>query len=941
MRKIYFGWLFFIISYSVSAQSAKITGKVINAGSGQALASATLILIEKSKTVVADQNGSFSFNKLEAGIYSIKCSYGGLIEKIVDSIILRNGDNTDITISLEERKSDAVIVKGTRVKAAGETVASLLIAQKNSANVSDGITAESIKKTPDRSTSDVFKRISGASIQDDRFAVIRGLNDRYNAAFINGAPLPSTESDRKAFSFDIFPSSILDNMVIYKTATPDKLGDFAGGIIEITTKSIPQRNFTSISFGTSFNSLSTGKTRYFSGNKGNKDWLGLDDGRRGLPQGTPGYGEIVTATSAHQAEFAKLFKNYKWGIQKGFTNPNYNFQLSKGFNIQKKEKEFLGALFAITYNRNYSFTPTDRDVYSDDRTTKYVSVQDSVYNDEVVWAALGNIAIKINDRNNIAWKNNMSVNTDNKLIKRIWVQDLQNSPDDGYRDVVRSFTSNKIISSQLLGEHLVEKTKTKINWLGSYSEVEREIPNYSRTSYQININSPGIGTAFTPNYVSQLTGSGTMFFINSIETIKNFKVDITQPFTFLKNSQNFLKIGGGYQFRKRDFSSRLLGFTPYDNGGVTFDYSLLDLPEDQIYLPQHLGLQKSGLGGFLLKDGTLSGSNYNATSTTTHAYIMSDQRFFNKLRIIYGVRVEKFDQKLQLPTDSVVTDFLPSFNFVYAVTPKSNIRLSFSQTVNRPEFREIVPFIFYDYQAQYSINGNINLQRAKIKNYDFRLEFYPGKAQLFSVSAFYKDFYRPVEVVFVPDITGQAFYSNVASATAYGIEAEFRTLLSTIFGVKNERSILNKFTLAANSAYIKSNVKVEGVPYIDAAKFTSNRPLQGQSPYLINGSIGYNDEERGLSSTLSVNRIGDRLSVSGNYLVPELYEKARTVIDFQLTKSFIKNSLELKFNARDILAQNIKFFFDTDKSHSYTSTDRNFATTKAPKVYSFSATLKF
>lgn len=946
MRRFCFTALLIVFVNIAFAQSGKITGKVINANSGIALASATLTLTEKSLTIAADQNGVFVFGKLTPGIYSIRCTYGGYHEKIIDSIVVKDNDNTSITISLDEKNLGEVVVKTTRAKASGETNAALLIAQKNSPNVSDFITAESIRKTPDRSTSDVLKRVSGASIQDDRFAIIRGLNDRYNAAFINGAPLPSTESDRKAFAFDIFPSAILDNLVIYKTATADKSGEFAGGLIDITTKSTLPKNFTSISIAGSYNTMLTGETRYFSENKGEKDWIGKDDGVRAIPSGIPNTTDLRTSTSSQKAEYAKLFSDYKWGVKRRTTKPDYNIQISKGFNIQRNDKEFIGVLLSFNYKEAFTFFDGERNARSPRGEFK-----DSIYNDEIVMAFLGNISIKIDNRNNISWKNNLSINTDNRLIKRSGVPDLDSDPNTVTRDIVRAFTSNQIFSSQLAGEHQVGKKRTKINWLGAYADVEREVPNFSRTSYYGTATS--LGSAFFNNTPSQLFGSGTMFFANTKEDIKSFKAEVMQPYTFMKNSQNSFKVGGGYQVRKRNFISRLLGFAPYSNGSVQFDNTLLELPEDQIFLPEHLGVMKNGKGGFLLNDGTTPNPDYDAESSTISAFIMNDQRFGKKFRFIYGVRMERFNQKLNSPSgfasipaltlDSVVTDFLPSGNLVYALTGKMNLRLSYSQTVNRPEFRELAPFVFYDYQSQYSVSGDIRLRRAKISNYDFRYEFYPGKAQLFSVSAFYKKFDNPIEIIFVPGIAGQASYSNSVSAEIYGVEAEFRTLASTIFGIQNEESFLSKLTLSANAAYIKSKVIL---PFVagtgNISRIDADRPMQGQSPYLINGSISYNDDKSGFSSTLSMNKIGDRLSVAGvKDEVPDIYEKARTVVDFQLAKFFAKNVIEIKLTARDILAQDFVFYFDNDKSKSLTDNDIYFSKYKVPKVFTFSLTYKF
>jgi hypothetical protein len=960
MRRTLFLALFsalFLISF---AQSGKITGKVISATSGLPLSGATLTL--SGKTQIADLNGNFNFSGLPAGNYSIRCSYSGHQDKVIDEIVVRDKDNTTVMISLEEKRKtlDSVIITTTRTRAAGESISSLLIAQKNSANVSDGITAEAIRRTPDRSTSDVLKRVSGASIQDERFAIIRGMNDRYNAAFINGAPLPSTESDRKAFAFDIFPSAILDNLIIYKTATPDKTGDFAGGLIDITTKSIPAKNFTSISIGGGFNSLITTKTRQFSEMRGGKDWIGIDDGSRAIPNGIPdvqvfrGTGATPGLTFAKRAELAKLFGNYKWGIEAGNTSPNINFQFSQGLNIERKQREFFGSVFSVLYNRNYTFGEGERNTYEFDLTAPDAEpiqrgkFKDTAYNIETVVGVLANFALKLNNRNSFSWKNNFSINTDNRLIKRYGPTDYTGDSTIVNRDAVRWFTSNQIFSSQLMGEHQVGKVKTRVNWLGSYSKVNREIPNLARTSYQ-GIE-PYFSALINSTNVSQSAGSGSMFFSNLDEDIKSIKADITQPYTLFGTSQNVLKGGAGHQFRDRSFNSRLLGFAIYNAGAVQFDFNLQNLPVNEIYLPQNLGLMANGKGGFLLQDGTEPNANYKASSALTHAYLMNDQRFFsNKLRAIYGVRLERFNQKLNAFRDAtdtinlntVVTDYLPSVNLVYALTPKMNVRLSYAQTVNRPEFRELAPFLFFDFSTQFTYNGLDTLQRSKISNYDFRYEFYPGRAQLFSVSAFLKTIERPIEIQVNPVFDNLAGYSQSDYGRIYGLEAEFRTLISTLLGIKNEQSFFNKLTLAANAAIIESNVELGRFGFFDSALLEKERPLQGQSPYLVNGSLNFNEEKLGFSTTVSVNRVGDRISLLGNKFKAYIYERARTVLDVQVAKFFLKNKLEVRFTARDLLAQNFLFYFDNDKSRSYNETDRVFSSYAAPKIFSLSATYRF
>ncbi|MFT3981989.1 MAG: TonB-dependent receptor [Ferruginibacter sp.] len=562
-------------------------------------------------------------------------------------------------------------------------------------------------------------------------------------------------------------------------------------------------------------------------------------------------------------------------------------------------------------------------------------VIDSVYNDEVIWAALGNLSVKINNRHNISWKNNLSVNTDNRLVRRVGNYDFFDEPDAIRSETYRAFIQDKIFNSQLIGEHQVGSKKTRINWMGAYSKVNREIPNQMiSTSGPV----PGGGTAANGS-------NGGIITTNSQENIKSGKLDITQPYNFMKSNQNFIKLGAGYQKRERDFTSRQLGLIKY--GGTTYerDESVYALPEDQRFLGQYLGLMATGKAGVAVQDATIPNSEYDAASATTHVYLMNDQRFFKKIRFIYGVRMERFNQKLTAPQrgldtirlDFTKTDFLPSANLVYALTSKTNLRLSYSETVNRPEFRELAPFGFYEYVTGLFVFGNDTITRAKINNYDFRYEFYPGKAQLLSASVFYKKFTNPIEFITLPININEATYTNNPSATLYGVEAEFRLLLSTLLGSKFENSLLNRFTLTGNGAYIKSKV-----PLGKAADSSElSRPLQGQSPYIINFSLGYNDERSGLSSTISLNRIGKRLAIAGNRDRPDFYERERTVIDFQLAKTFLAKKIELKLNIRDLLAQRITTYLDNDKTQSYTEQDRIFSSNIAARVFTVTAGFKF
>lgn len=941
--------LIFLVSFNLLAQSGKLTGKVINGKTGDPLIGATVTIDSIKRSVATDLNGSYSISGLSAGTYNVSGSYVSYDTKVVSNVVVSPTEFTTLNISLDQAAASNGNNVTVRTRVNRENVGALLAAQRNSASVSDGVSAETIRKTPDRNTSDVLKRVSGASIQDDRFVIIRGLSDRYNAAFLNGAPLPSSESDRKAFAFDIFPSNILDNLVIYKTASPDMSGEFAGGLINITTKSIPSQNFTTLSLGLGYNTLTTFKDRT-DYKAGKWDFIGLDDGTRKLPLQIPGIAAFKSLTIAERLNLAKSFSN-NWALQNKTSLPYANLQFTKGLNIEKQGKDYFGMLFSLTYNKNPAYTEGERNTFDYDRSAPSGAPEwkekyfDKIYYDQTLLGALANFSMKVSDRSTLNWKNIFSVNSDDRVVKREGNPDNLDPTNVALRNG-RWFTSNLIYSTQLSGSHVVNKSNFRIDWLGAYSIVKRSIPDLRQSLYIYNTQNSSPPTAIVSSGRPVPQDGGTHFFSNTDEKIASAKVDFTQPYTFWSNKQSLLKFGLNYQNRVRDFNARLLGFTQSSN----FDYSLLNLPEDQIFAAANLGGPlKNGLNGFSLNEGAEPTYIYDASSHLEAGYVMSDQRIGQKIRAIYGLRFENYNQKLNsidanskpVNIDATKLDVLPSVNLVYSLDAKQNLRIAFAKTVNRPEFRELAPFTFYDFVTQYTYEGNPNLLRASIKNYDLRYELYLRRSQLFSLSAFYKDFTNPIELVSNPDGNRQAIYQNARSAKVYGAEAEVRSLLSTLTGA-SENSLLDKLTVSANAAVVWSQIKLGDFGLINVKDLIAKRNLQGQSPYVFNGSLTYANEASGISATLSANRVGPRIYIVGTVKEVDIYELGRTVMDFQLAKSFHKDKWEIKLNARDLLAQKQIYFYDIDQNKKYNaSADKVFSRNTFGRVISLTATYKF
>ena len=903
--------------------SSTIQGTVIEESTGKPLPGVLVAIKGTKLATLTDAAGKFYFRKMAAGKYNLEFSLFSFSTKIISEVEVVDKETTTLTVSLSEMNSvlDEVVIK--TVKAKTESVQSLLTMQKNSIRVSDGISAESIRRTPDRTTSDVLKRISGTSIQDNKFVIVRGLNDRYNTTYLNGSPLPSTEPDKKAFSFDIFPANMLDNLVINKTASPDLPGEFAGGVIEINTKSTPDKNFQSISVGAGYNSITTNKTKFEA-----------NDIKVGLPSYFPSSAEFNSLqgtfgspkTESGILQIDALSKKYQtnWTVDKEKFDPNSSFQFTFGRYFKFKGEQSLGLLASVTNNVTNIFGEGSLKEYE----TPGVQNKDfhsKNYRKQKLTGAILNLSLKLNTNNRFSFKNLYSITSESRYTDRLGTKEVRDSEPIISSSSNRLFTQNKIYTGQLIGEHFLPESKIKLGWVGSYSNVQREIPSERRNTYEYIQYLDGTKSVPTANFLESTVGidfPGSIFTSNNSENIFSAKVDISKKLEFSDNFSADIKIGGITQFRNRKFQARQLGYVPF-NGNVngifwganagTFVNTIANLPNATIFNSSNMGIFSTSpkSSGLTLFEGTKGSDYYDAEANLDAGYIMIDDNIFNKLRVIWGARIENYSQHLNsaddtkaIVVDDKQLDILPSVNLIYSLNKKQNLRLSGSKTLNRPEFRELAPFLFYDFETRFSTEGNPNLKITEIYNADLRYEYFLGKGQLFSVSTFYKDFKNPIEIQ--ARANNSLKYENANGGTNYGVELEFRLLVSTLFGTK-ENKFLDDLTLFSNLAVIRSEVDISNL-----TPTAVKTPLQGQSPYVFNAGLQYINKELGWSFAANTNRVGNRITIHGNQTTgnaaPAFWEKARTFLDFQVAKSFLKNKIELKLNVQNVLAQDLVIY---------------------------------
>lgn len=931
-----------ITAMAAMAQNGSISGKLVDAKSGEELIGVSVSVEGTSYGAASDFEGKFLINNLKPGTYNLNISYVAYKKKQLIGVVVKAKEVTplgNITLEAVTKELNEVVIK-TEVKK--ENSAGLLIQQKNAATISDGISADNIRKTPDRNTSDVLKRVSGASIQDNKFAIIRGLNERYTTAYLNGAPLPSSESDRKAFSFDIFPSNLLDNLVILKTATPDMPGEFGGGIIEINTKSVPDNNFQSFGLSTGYNSITTFKDQVtYQGGK--YDFLGIDDGTRALPSGIPSSKNFPVNTAA-QAALSKNMPN-DWATQNTTFAPNIGMQYSLGRVWGQKVSKF-GLLVAATYSRTNQFGVAYRKSFDSNEDPNVPVLLTDDYADKnyisaTLLGVMANFSYKINTNHQITLRNLYSVNTDDRVIVRDGTAEPNASNPLLIHGTAQWFTSNKIYTSQLTGTHYIVKPKLKVNWVAGYSNVMREIPNLRRNSYTkytsiLDPENPNANdTVYRANVNNSSVGplyGGNRFYSTNKEYIYSVKGDVSRNFDYKEwHLKNTIKVGAQLQDRNRDFTASQYGMVKYLPGGVgsaPFPDSLLYLPQGQIFSQQYIWQQGQTTPGFAVRNNHKPTDSYTASSKLYAGFIMFDNRYKERYRLIWGARLESFEQRLNTTFDNgkpfdlktVKVDILPSVNFVYAVTESQNLRLSYSQTVNRPEFRELAPFAFYDFSTMFVTSGNEELKRALINNYDVRYEWYPGRGQVISATGFYKYFTNPIEQTALPSVSKEVTYNNADYAHVYGLEAEFRMLLGYLTG-KDDTHWLNNYTIYTNVALIKSEVRIKDE---NAAGLSSKtRSLQGQSPYIVNSGLQYFNPNNGWSLSVSYNKVGQRIYIVGNDNEPNIWENGRDQIDAQVGKTFLKNKLDIRLTVKDLLAQKQYFFQDNNDNKALDTTKDN------------------
>lgn len=907
MKRTLLAISFTAVSLSLLAQNGFIRGKITDGETGEGLYGATVMKQGTGVGVVADFDGNYSLS-LEPGSHTIVLTFISYQTQTIENVEVKPGQVTSLNLVMASAVSELeeVVVTGEALR---DSELGIMTFQRKSPNVVDGVSNQSFRKVGDRDLSAAMRRVTGVSVQNGKFVYVRGLGDRYTRTTLNSMTIPGLDPDRNDVQIDIFPTSVLENVIVYKTFSPNLPGDFTGGIVDVETKNFPEVKTTSVSLGLRYNPEMNLNSNNLGYPGGKTDWLGFDDGSRGLPfpsstvirdvsTGDPSVESMTRSLSAQLAPHRKKsFLNTSLSFNHGnqINKNNYTIGYTAIFNYQSRF-DYYDAVEFGDYTKNDN--PGENQFFAEEVRKGELSRM------SVLWSGLLSGAIKFDKHSFSAtvFRTQNGVAEASQRISRDYDQTQAT-----LHESILTYSQRSVTNGILAGTH--QLGKLRMDWKNSFTVARTYDPDFRETS--IDISNPEMPT------LNPGSGAGIRRFWRDLNEInENLKLDFTVPYA----SDNKLQFGLAGLYKDRNFEVLNYRLNTTNRSGVPVDPNYF-LAEENIWTA-------SERQGTYLSGNAEPTNNYDAKSTVFAGYIMTEMTL-GKLKAIYGARVEKSDMfytgvnargtrfNNERTLDEI--DILPSMNLVYALSESLNVRGSYGRTLARPSFREKSAAQIYDPITKRFFNGNMDLEQTKINNYDLRLENFFKNGDLVSLSGFYKQFDGHIEMVTYDVATDNVKPRNAGQSTVYGVEFEVRKNLEFIGAAFSNLSVGTNVTLAASKVDLKSvTINESGLTEFESRQnnardgevIKSTRPMGGQSPYLVNAFVNYSSDEGSFNANVSYNVQGESLFIIGSGAVPDVYTQPFHSLNFNLYRDFGANkSHRLTAGVSNILkAQNKEFY---------------------------------
>ena len=927
--------MLFLSFVRMTLAQGTIQGKVNSSETGEELIGATVLIEGTTKGSMVDIDGNYKILNVEAGKHNIICSYISFRSDTA-VIIVKDGEISTHDFSLGT-STMAITTFNVEAKASHSSEDYLLNVKKKSATVMETMGAKEIAKRGDGDAAAAAKRVTGINVEGGKYIYVRGLSDRYSKTTLNKAEIPGLDPNRNAVQLDLFPSNMIENMKVIKAFTPDLPGSFTGGLVDIETKDFPDRFTFQFSSSLGYNTESSLKDNFLTYQGGGTDYLGFDDGTREKPTSTSNIPALFTDNQRLQSITKSFNKEMDVSEKTSFLNQSYSTSVGNQLRLFGKDLGFItGLSYSKKYEHRYNNAETNRyeltgNVANVDQLNAVRELKDVISEENVLWGAFANVSYKLSSNNKIGFT---FLRNQNGISSASFQEGTLPKNNAGlyFRSRALEYQENALTSYQAKGEHFFQSiSKLKVDWLWAYSKSNQNQPDLRYFSDDYLVDKVTGDTSYSIS--ASIYPVPTRYYRELSQTSTDGKLNLEFNIKEKEGKTSKIKFGGA--MLKQD---RLLTENRYNyrsQGQLNYSGNVAAYINDSNMVLPTAGNPVSNY--IYIEDATERRNNYSAEQSIYAGYLMGDLWLTKKFRLVTGARLEttnilatSFD-KDQKPGSLERVDVLPAVNTSYAVNDNTNLRAAYSRTLARPTFREIAPFATYDFSTSWIIVGNPDLERTLVDNFDLRYEVYPNFGELVSFGGFYKSFTNPIEFVFNTQAqNSELTWRNIDKATVYGAEFEIKKNLGFL------SDSVNTFNVGGNFTYVFSEVGIDDqeLQLIRASDPSApdTRSMFGQSPYIINFFVGYNNDSIGFSANLSYNVSGEKIAVVIVGATPNVYEQPANQLDFNMTKKLGKH-FSLTFKAQNILNPTIK--------KTYTYKDQEYIFNSYQKGATFSLGLKY
>lgn len=939
MKTVLYSLLLLLSAITANSQTGIIAGTINDGQLNDILPFANVIVQGTTKGTTSDFDGKYTL-EIAPGTYVIEFSFVGYNTQQISEVIVTENNTTNLDVTLSGASLDEVIITSTSRQ---NTEQSVLNLQKKSVQLLDGLSLESIKKSGASNVAAAVKNIPGVSVQGGKYVYVRGLGDRYTKTILNGVDVPGLDPDRNTLQLDIFPSSILENIIVVKSSTADQPADFTGGVVDIVTKDIPNGKETSASIGLGYNPNFHFNDSYISNESSGTDFLGYDNGQRTNPFNENQVFDFPT-NAPNTASFLAGRLNPVLAAQRENSGADFNLSFTTGNSYDVGDNK-LGYLASVSYRNETTYyddyvdgqrfrKDTDASIFelNTDRTQ-----QGERGENNVLISALGGLSYKTD---NSKYRLNVLHIQNGESGASLLSQTNRIDNSNTIKKDILIYTERALTNVLLSGKHTNEDATWTTEWKLSPTFSRVDDKDFRTTPFLVN-DEDGSFT-ISPSE----SGDASRFFRNLDEINLAGKLDVTRKHELFAKDAKF-KFGAAYTYKQRDFKTVRFA-TPFRN----FNSALLNGDPNAI-LGQNIYNPDSDSGFFVRRDSN-DNDQYDSNINVGALYVSEELRPASWFTAIVGLRFEKFDliytgqdQQGNVFNDERIldkADLFPSANLIFDLNEDGNkkIRASYSRTTARPSFKEAsLAQIFNPIENELFI-GNINLQPTYINNLDLRYEIYGASDKKFNIgdfaaiSGFYKSFKDPIELTFFAEATGQVTPRNLGDANVIGAEIELRKNLDFI-GLNNFSLNVNYSIIESDEIYNEDERLLRENLLRDGETLDSGRVLQGQSPFLLNAGIAFESEDSAWKSSLSYNVQGKTLQIVGAGEIADVYTLPFNDLKFNISKSFGEDQNQtITFKAGNLLNDDRESVFQ-----SYKAEDQLYSKWSPGQDFSLSYSFKF